>query len=210
MGEENQVDCEVPIADQAESSPAGNSSLGADVEDTKASSETIALLLEVAQSKLQAQVDTISHQDTKVGVLMAFDAVIIVFAFGLKLPFWPKAVSVVFFLASAVLSIWYVAQLKLRNDPEPSAFYVEAINSSVEEARFALLIHSISAHDENKRTLEGRAKRIIWSALLSMAGLTALWGSYLINDNRLKGGGHSVNGAKAAARLVCPSPARKG
>lgn len=160
--------------------------------------ETVGLLLEVAQQKLQAQLDTISQLDTKVGVLMAFDAVVLTAALPLGVPFWPKATYVLCFLFSAGFSTAYLWRLDARNNPDPYRFYEDSLGKNLEEAKGDLLLHTLEAHKENKEILDGKARNIIRSTVCAFAGLLIVLGSYLWVDWYSAKGGDQ-NGRKASA-----------
>jgi len=144
--------------------------------------ETLKIIYESVKEQLNLQIQLIDSLDTKAGVLIGFNGIIL----SIMLTLYNKVfiplfiVGVIFFLVSMLIAYMGYKTEKFRRDPDPKKLRIKYSSKTVREITEVLIDNMIASFEENSNKIKQKAGFINKGFIASEMGILLLFLSIII------------------------------
>lgn len=145
--------------------------------------DSIEFIYQTIKEKVDLAFEDIEHIETKAGILIGFNGVIISLALNIvERVYSPLFIaSILFFLFALLLNFMSFRTKKYRRDPNPRALMERYWNSPKREIVEKLIANLAECHKHNEDIISPAARWLNYSMFLTSAGLTFLIASAMKN-----------------------------
>ena len=146
--------------------------------------DSIELIYQTVKEKVDLAFQDIEHLETKAGILIGFDGIIISLALKdmYQQAYSPLLVASVFlFFFALILNLWLFLAKKYRRDPNPRKLMEEYWNVPREKIVRQLIANLVQCYEYNEGIISSSAYCINWSICLTALGLGFLIASVFKN-----------------------------